>query len=227
MRSDIRCRYRAGMFLLASVVCLFGCRQSGAKHPGLGLGRAAAPPPAIQEEDPLETITAEQKADVQMAVARSVEKQGYVEQAIRLYLEVLKKDGRRADAYHRLAVLHDKKGNCVASAEFYREALQRDPDNAEIHCDLGYSYYFQRRWKEAETSLHRALQLNPNLARAHNNLGLLLARTDRNDAAMVEFLRAGCNEAEARGNLAFVLTSQRRQHGAERPSVAQSTRNTF
>ena len=73
MRNDVRCRYRAEMVLLASVVCLFGCRQSGTKRPDLGLGQAAAPPPVIQEEDPFETITAEQKADVQMAVARSVE----------------------------------------------------------------------------------------------------------------------------------------------------------
>jgi tetratricopeptide (TPR) repeat protein len=166
---------------------------------------AYTPPPAVKDE-PMRPLTAEQKADVQMAIARSLENQGDTEPAIKAYLEVVKKDSRRADAYHRLAVLHDAKGDSESACSFYKIALKKDPKNAEIPCDFGYSYYLQRNWSEAEPQLRRAIALNSDCARAHTNLGLLLARTGREKEALMEFRKAGCDEAAARGNLGFALT---------------------
>jgi tetratricopeptide (TPR) repeat protein len=67
------------------------------------------------------------------------------------------------------------------------------------------SLYLQRRWAEAETAFHQALAVAPEHARAHNNLGLLLARTDRPEPALQQFRLAGCDLAQARVNLAFAL----------------------
>src|SRR5207249_10438430 len=41
-------------------------------------------------------------------------------------------------------------------------------------------------------------------------LGLLLGRTGRDDDALAEFRKAGCTEADARVNLAFALSLERR-----------------
>ena len=154
------------------------------------------------------TVTTQQKVNVQMAIARSLEEQGEIDQAVTVYLNVVRNDDRRADAYHRLAVLHDRQGQCEKSAKFYREALKRDPQNATLHCDLGYSYYLQRRWGEAEASLRRSLELDPRSARAHSNLALLLAHTERAEEALGEFTRAGCSETDSRTNLAFAMMLQ-------------------
>jgi len=141
-----------------------------------------------------------------MARARSLVEKGQIEQAIGIYQDVVKQDNSRPDAYHRLAILHDMKGECDKARGFYHAALERDSRNAEVLCDFGYSCYLQRRWREAEEHLSQAIALQPDMARAHNNLGLLLARTGRQDGAMTEFARGGCTEADARANLAFALT---------------------
>jgi Flp pilus assembly protein TadD len=207
---------RRSVFWLAAatLVCFAGCQNGGAKAPNSSLGTLIRPSSVGASLS--KKVTSEQKADVKIAVARSLEMKGQTDQAIQAYLDAIRSDDTRSDAYHRLAVLHDKKGDCEASQEFYQAALKRDPDNAELICDIGYSCYLQGRWKDAEQNLHRALTLQPKLARAHNNLGLLLARTDRHEQALEEFARAGCSSAESRANLAFALMLEKRWSDAQR-----------
>jgi Flp pilus assembly protein TadD len=59
---------------------------------------------------------------------------------------------------------------------------------------------------EAEHSLRQCLALANEHARAHNNLGMVLARTDRCEEALAEFRRGGCNENDSQTNLAYALT---------------------
>ncbi len=92
--------------------------------------------------------------------------------------------------------------------------LKRDPQNAEVYADRGYSFYLQQKWPEAEQNLRRALQLDSSLGRAHNNLGLLLARTGRQDEALMEFQLAGCSEAECRTNLVHSMMLDQRWNEA-------------
>ena len=76
------------------------------------------------------------------------------------YGEAVERDGSRADAYARMAVLHDKQGKFRESAELYRKALSGAPGDPDIFCDMGYSFYLQRRWAEAEMNLRQAIALN-------------------------------------------------------------------
>jgi len=196
---------------------LSGCQQLGSlwnKTPS-----KEAPARAAQSTAGLEwtgPVKPEQKADVQMAVARSLENQGQTDQAIKVYLEVVKKDNRRVDACHRLALLYDKKGDGESARTYYQIALKKDPKNANLLCDFGYSCYLRKQWADAETGFRRAIALDPNHARAHNNLGLLLARTNRPSEALQEFAKAGCTEAPARSNLAFALSLEGRLPEAEK-----------
>src|SRR5215210_8056882 len=125
------------------------------------------------------------------------------------YQDALRRDAHRADAYLRLAVLHDRQGQFQESAGLYQQALTARPGDPDIYSDKGYSLYLQRRWVEAEMSLRQAIVLRPDHARAHNNLGLVLAHTGRPDLAMIEFGQGGCTEADARINLAYALTLER------------------
>lgn len=153
-------------------------------------------------------INDRQTADVQVALGRTYEKRGQADQALAAYAEAVKHDPKRTDAYARLAILNDRQGKFKESAELYRKALQTSPGNPDIFCDMGYSMYLQRRWAEAEMNLQQALVLKPDHARAHNNLGLVLAQTDRPEDALSHFRKAG-TEAEAHLNLAFALTLDR------------------
>ncbi len=191
------------------LVSLGGCQapsgMSGFRFPwskGGSLGQRGTPLASV-ETPPL---TTEQKAEIQVAMARGLERQGRTDEAKKVYQEVLKVTPRQADAHHFLALLHDRKGECEVAEGHYRNALELVPDRADVHCDLGYSYYLQERWPEAENELRQAVGLDPDLRRAHNNLGLLFARTGRDAEAMDAFARAGCSEAEAHANLALAFS---------------------
>jgi Tfp pilus assembly protein PilF len=130
-----------------------------------------------------------------------------------MYEQAVKKDPSRGDAWRRLGILHDQQGQFDKSAEMYQKALKAQPGSTEIFCDMGYSLYLQSRWSEAEMNLRQALALQPDHARAHNNLGLLLARIGKEQEALDEFHKAGCEDADAQVNLAFALTLE--QHWPE------------
>jgi Tfp pilus assembly protein PilF len=210
-------RYLPLCFVAAMIFCLSGCQNDGSKaRSSSGSLGTLFRPSSAGKAGSSSKVTPEQKADVKIALARSLEMKGRSDEAAQAYLDAVRTDDTRSDAYHRLAVLHDMKGDCEASQEFYHAALKRDPENAELLCDYGYSCYLQSRWKEAEKHLRRALALKPNLTRAHNNYGLLLARTNRPDQALGEFARAGCSSAQARANLAFALMLEKRWDEAQR-----------
>jgi len=202
----------------ALVFLLAGCQKPnnvlGNLWPPLAKSKRAARPP--QEAEPSIELDLKQKADVEMAMGRSLEGKGQTDQAVKVYLDVIRKDGRRGDAYHRLAVLYDKKGEPEESARYYGEALKRTTDSAELYADFGYSCYLRKRWPEAEQNLRNALRLNGELAKARNNLGLLLARTGRPEEALTEFRRAGCSPSDAHANLAFAMVLEERWDEARR-----------
>jgi Tfp pilus assembly protein PilF len=151
-------------------------------------------------------LGATQAADVHVALGRSLEKSGALQEATTAYLEAIKLDPHRADACARLAVIHDLQAKFKESEAYHRKALAAQPENADLYCNYGYSLYLQRRWAEAEDNLRRAVALQADHRRAHNNLGLVLGHNGRAEEALTEFRKAGCREADAHINLAFVLT---------------------
>src|SRR5215213_2420160 len=195
--------------VLAMALALSGC-QSPISKPKLNFNLFSwASPATTSPPEPTPVPNASQKAELQMSMGHSMEREGRLEEACTVYEEVLKNDKHRIDAYQRLAVVNDQLGNFEESDKFYAKGLKRDPKNAELLCDRGYSFYLQNRDKEAEQTLRQAIVLNPRLARAHNNLALVLAHSGRNDESLSEFSQAGCREADARVNLAFCMMARR------------------
>jgi tetratricopeptide (TPR) repeat protein len=192
------------MLAAGAVIALAGCQQMPPRPAG------APPLGSDNGAKPDAPITPAQVAELQISMGRAAEHQGDVEGAMNAYREAIARDGRRADAYLRLAVSHDKQGKFQEATEYYRKALKLRPGDPDIFCDMGYSYYLQRRWAEAEMNLRQAIAVNPRLLRAHNNLALVLVRNNQLDAALAEFKKGGSDLAGAHNNLAFALTLDRR-----------------
>jgi Flp pilus assembly protein TadD len=86
---------------------------------------------------------------------------------------------------------------------------------------MGYCLFLQGRLDEARMNLRQAIVLDPTNERAHNNLGLMLAHVGRQSEALAEFSKAGCDEADALNNLAFV-SALKGQHGEARQQYQQA-----
>jgi len=198
----------AGAISICLLTAVAGCRFPDFRRNN----RVAASNSSVGDD--ISRLSNRQIASVQFSLARSLEQQGDSAQAMEAYREVTRNDPRHPLANWRMAVLHDRQANFAKSESLYRLALKADPKSAEIHCDFGYSLYLQKRWAEAEDHLRRSVALQTEHRRAHSNLGLLLAQTERLDEALVEFRRAGCPDAEAHANLAFVLTLNHRWDAA-------------
>jgi tetratricopeptide (TPR) repeat protein len=112
-------------------------------------------------------------------------------------------------------VLYDQQCKFDEANSWHDKAVAAQPKNPDFHCNAGYSLYLQGNLIEAERGTRTCLALAPDHVRGHNNLGMILARTDRREEALAEFRRAGCTEADAQANLAYALTLERRWAEAE------------
>lgn len=151
-----------------------------------------------------------EQADVYFSLGRSAEKQGNLQEAIRLYQATILKNKKSGEAHWRLAICMDKSGNFQKSANHYHEALKLMPGNPEIFCDYGYSLALQNKWIDSEINLKQSIAIQPELRRAHNNLGLVLAQGSKLEEARREFQIGGLTLPEAHWNLAQILVSQSR-----------------
>src|SRR5581483_10818161 len=91
--------------LLGGVFLLAGCRHD-----------AHGPSCSLFGNDEPTQLTDAQTADLKVTVGRAREKQGDVEQATAAYLEAVKLDPKRADAYVRLAILSDRQNKARDAA---------------------------------------------------------------------------------------------------------------
>ena len=155
-------------------------------------------------------LSTSEQADVYFSLARSAEKQGNLQEAVRLYQSTLQKHPKSGEAHWRLAICLDKSGNFQQSAQHYQDALKLMPGNPEIFCDYGYSLALQNRWNDSEMNLKQSIAIQPQLKRAHNNLGLVLAQGSKLDEARREFQIGGLTLADAHWNLGQMLVSQSR-----------------
>lgn len=198
-------RTRGAVVLTAAVLLLAGCQTWG--------WRTAQQNPPEDHDRPLSN---RQVANVQLTLARSLERKGDLTAALAAYQQAIDKDPRQAVGYWRMAILQDRRGKVEESEALYREALKRDSQNPDLLCDFGYSLYLQRRWAESEQLLRQAIEIQPKHARAHNHLGMILAQMEQPEAALAEFRKAGCNKSEAHSNLALVLTLNQHWDDARR-----------
>src|SRR4026208_2497775 len=96
--------------LLATVLALSG-GQLDAKSPFSKFNPFAWNPSTTSKPEPAPVPNASKKAELQMSMGRSMERQGRVDEALIVYQDILKKDSRRIDANQRLAIVNDQLGN--------------------------------------------------------------------------------------------------------------------
>jgi Flp pilus assembly protein TadD len=90
----------------------------------------------------------------------------------------------------RLADQNVARGDHRAAVELLAPSFETSPDDLEISIRLARGYGRLTAYREAEAVLQRVLRSDPRNAEAHCEMGIVLAKRGRCDAAIEELRRA-------------------------------------
>lgn len=124
----------------------------------------------------------------------------HLDEAERLYREVLGCEPGQPDALHFLGVLNHQRGHSGEAVEFIEKALKAIPNHPDAHNNLGNIHRECGRPAEAEACYRRALACAPAHADALCNLAMVLEAQERFPeafAAYGDFLEAAPDNARA------------------------------
>ena len=113
-----------------------------------------------------------------------------LDEAIKLYNELLAKAPEFLPAYNNLGVALRRRERFTEAVACYRRALEREPDNAQTLSNLGNALKDMHRLDEAIGTLERAVTIAPKDAGIVYNLGIALKDAGRFDAALARYARA-------------------------------------
>lgn len=117
-------------------------------------------------------------------------RQGSLQEAQALYLQILQQAPQHADALHQLGVLRRQQGRYGEAVALLRQAVDAKPGEAVFYSNLGNALRDQGDAAPAELAYREAIRLSPEFAQAHNNLGVLLVRQRRADEAVMYLEKA-------------------------------------
>lgn len=143
------------------------------------------------------------RQEIQYDLARLSEKQGKLQQAQRMFEELVRANPNDANSFHRLGVIAAKLGQTQDANGYFMAALRTKPHDSEILTDFGYSLYLQNDLAAAETALRQARTEDVNNERALNNLAMVVGTQGRTDESFALF-RQIVSEAEATSNVAYI-----------------------
>lgn len=152
--------------------------------------------------------------------------EGRLDDAERLYLEVISKRPHERDALLGLAVVSHRQLHTERASELYRQVLREDPGNATATAAL-ITLSVQINPVAAESHLKLLLDQNSTSPELHHALGSVLARQKRWGEAQQEFFRAYSlepNNALYAYNLAVALDHLRKP-AAALPYYEKSAQN--
>uniref|UniRef100_UPI001356C603 tetratricopeptide repeat protein n=1 Tax=Geminicoccus flavidas TaxID=2506407 RepID=UPI001356C603 len=129
-------------------------------------------------------------------------------------------DGRRSATQAMLlaAVERHRAMDYAAARDLYRQVLRSDPEQADAVHLLGMALAALGEVAKGERLVRQSIALRPERARFWSNLGNLLNRSGRKQAAIEAFAEAARRDAtfaDAPANLAGVLASLQRYEAAE------------
>jgi Flp pilus assembly protein TadD len=176
--------------------------------------KPAPKPPAGTAAKKEQELPIDKTADLCVALAEQLEKQGHEAEAAAQY-ERARQCKPSLNISRRLAVIYDRQGDYQRAIVEYEKALKHEPKNADILNDLGYCHYTHGRWADAEKCLTQAITLDSKNKRAWINLGLALGQEERYKESLEAFTK-GSSVAEAHCNLAFILLTQNKFDEAKR-----------
>jgi len=148
-----------------------------------------------------------------LAAAVTHHRAGRLDDAERIYRQVLAVVPNQPHALYLLGTLKGQRGQSDAAVELIGRAISLAPERALYHSNLGECLRMAGKPGPAVAACQRAIAIQPGLVMAHNNLGSALrdhGRLDEAAAAYLGALRLGPDCVPAHTNLANVRQDQGR-----------------
>jgi predicted O-linked N-acetylglucosamine transferase (SPINDLY family) len=142
------------------------------------------------------------------ALAQARHRAGDLDQAERLYRQVLEQDPLHAEALHFLGVLAHQTGDHARALDWLARSVALRPGNALFHGNLAAVHAALGQSAEAVACLRRLVALQPDAADAHYRLANALLQTGDPDEAAAHYRQAvhlQPGHAEAHSNLGVAL----------------------
>jgi Flp pilus assembly protein TadD len=146
-----------------------------------------------------------------LAAALQHHQAGRLDEAERLFRQVLAINPRHAVSLHLLGIIAYQTGRHDLAIDLIRKAAAINPGDASAHSSLGNLLLQQGRLDEAVTCYRKAVDLKPDFSEALNNLGNALRAQKRLDEAIASYRRAlglRSDDPEAHYNLAMALLAR-------------------
>jgi len=122
--------------------------------------------------------------------ARVLEKQGKLQEALEIHLDLMKKEPQKASHYNASAVLLYKMKRYKDAVAYFEKAIQYKPDYAEVYSNLGAVYAKFKDYIQAIKLYKKAIELKPSYAGAYTNLGNALNKSGEHEQSVYFHLQA-------------------------------------
>jgi len=133
---------------------------------------------------------------------------GRLDDAQRLYHQILVSDPHHADSLHLLGLIAYRMGQLQEAADLLAHATRENPNQSTYWFNLGVVLQKQGQGTDALSAYERALTLQPHYAEARSNVGNVLMEMGRFQEAVAAYehaLRSKPDYAEAYNNLGVAL----------------------
>jgi tetratricopeptide (TPR) repeat protein len=131
-----------------------------------------------------------------LKAALKLHQSGNLDEAERLYREVLQANDHNADAWHLLGHVAFARGDAATATGHIEHAIALDGAQSNFHHHLADMYASQGRFSEAEACCRQALRLKDNSAAAHHTLGTVLMRQGKLDPAIDSYRQAVAHQPD-------------------------------
>lgn len=134
-----------------------------------------------------------------------------MDQAERIYKQILNQDPRCHQAIHGLGLLMFQRNKLSAARDLLRHAIQIDASDPDYHFNFGEVLYAAKAFQDAKQAYQQAIDKNPKEADYYFGLGNVLFELEEFDQAGQSYRRAlryKPKDPEIHNNLSNALTKQ-------------------
>ncbi len=146
-------------------------------------------------------------------IALQLHQAGRLEDAAKVYRQVLEQEPNNPDALHLMGVLAHQQGRQEAAFEYVRQAIRVSPFASEYYNNLGEICRAMGKRDDAVACFEKAIELSPDYVVAQVNLGNALQQSGRLHEAIAAYRKAldiNPNIAAAHNNLGYTLAEMGR-----------------